>query len=66
MAKVILVDNFGRDTVSDELLQENLTDEAAQEMADEYNKAHAGQSYPYFARAVSDDHKLYDAFEGMW
>ena len=64
MAKVILVDNFDRDTVSDQLLQDGLTEEEANKMADDYNAAHTPNS-PYFARAVPDDHKLYDAFEGM-
>lgn len=58
MAKVVLVDNFGRESVADQLLAENLKKKDAKGVADKYNKLH-GQNYPWYARVVKDDYKLW-------
>lgn len=56
--KVICVDNFDRETISDRLIQEGLTQTEARTLADELN-AKGGVNAPDFYRVVPDDHVLY-------
>lgn len=63
MAKLILVDNFNRETVADVLIEENLTEEDAETKADVYNSEHRNSNWNWFAKAVSDDYKLWCGME---
>lgn len=63
MAKLILVDNFNRETVADVLMEENLTEEDAETKADAYNDEHRNLNWNWFAKAVSDDYKLWRGME---
>ena len=60
--KVVLVDNFDREEVSDILLKANLTEEEAVAEADSYNAKH-GDNHLWFAMAKDDDYKLWDSSE---
>lgn len=64
MAKVVLVDNFDRETVADILLKDDITDSEASQLADEYNASH-GSNWSYFARAVNDDYRLWRGMEEL-
>lgn len=54
--KVVIVDNYDRDTVSDRLLAENLSEKEAREKADKFNNSHPGSEY---AVVKPDDYVLY-------
>lgn len=56
--KVILVDNFDRESVADVLLEEGLTELEAMEVAEKYNERYP-DDWPWFARAVGDNYKLW-------
>lgn len=57
MAKVIITDSLGRDSVHDELYRDNLTDEAAEKLAYRYNDRRLVGSLR-LAKVVSDDYEL--------
>lgn len=61
--KVILVDNFGDETVGDRVLVEGLEPEQAAEKAREYND-HA-PSQAWWAMAVPNDHRLSRGIEDL-
>lgn len=65
MAKLILVDNFDREYVADVLVEENLTCEAAQVKADEYNDKYKNADWCWFAKAVADDYRLWGGIQEM-
>ena len=55
--KIVLVDDFNRETVNDVLLKDNLSLEEANKIAEEYNKnTHSG----YFALVKEDTYILYE------
>ena len=56
--KVIITDNFDRESMSDELLVGNLSKRQAEVVANALNKD-GGECSPYFYRAVEDDYELY-------
>ena len=56
--KIIRVDNFNRDYISDGLIAENVNEFFAKLIVKLLNKYTGMNSQDYF-RAVSDDHKLY-------
>ena len=58
--KVVLVSNYDLETVSDVLLAEDLTEEKANKMANEYNKNHSDDHY-YFAVVRQASYVLWDA-----
>lgn len=58
--KIIAIDNFGRDYVSDKLIAENVSELYAKEIAEYLNKTHGGEQAWYYFEAVPDDHKLYE------
>ncbi len=67
--KVVLIDNFNRDDVSDYILKdenkmplENLSKERAEEIADAYNVGKPAY-YDWFAVAKPQDYKLHDGTE---
>ena len=55
--KIICVDNFGRDFVSDQLIAENVNPYVGAKMVTLLNKAE-GSNSPNFYRCVDDDYKL--------
>ncbi|KSV59135.1 hypothetical protein [Acetivibrio ethanolgignens] len=59
MAKLILVDNFCRESVADVLLEENLAEATATQKAVEYNDKYRSTDWSWFAKAVPDDYKLW-------
>jgi len=62
MFKVIEVDNFGRESVSDRLIKDNLTKAEANALCVECNKTAA---YDKYYNVVSQEHVLYDAYANM-
>lgn len=56
--KVVLVDNFDRESVNDVLLKEDLTLDEANQLAEEYNNEHKNDWY--YARVKEDNYKLYE------
>ena len=56
--KIIAVDNFDRDSESDELIAENVPEHWANRIVSLLNEKVGRMSRDYF-RAVSDDYKLY-------
>lgn len=60
MAKVILTDNYDRETVSDKLIKDNLTQEEAETLATEMN-AGVWEDGPDYYKAVEDSYELWDA-----
>ena len=58
MAKLILVDNYGRETVADVLVEAGISEAEAQAKADKYNADHS-MDYWWFAKAVPDDYRLW-------
>lgn len=57
MAKLILVDNYDRETVADILLEDNLTEVEAKAKAEGYNKTNPYSDW--VAKVVADDYKLW-------
>jgi len=58
--KVIAVDNFDRENVSDVLIFEGLSPVDAKKMADNLNEKFGGDSAPRFYKAVPDRAPLYE------
>lgn len=58
MAKVVLVDNLNREHIEDKLLEDGLTNEQADSVANSYNEEHNAHN-GWWARAVSDEYKLW-------
>ena len=58
--KIIQIDNFGRDHVSDALVAEKVNDYYAKFIVKKLNKHFSGVTSPLFYKAVPDDHKLYE------
>ena len=65
MAKLILVDNFNREHIADVLVEDNLDEKDANERADKYNDEHRNMNWNWFAKAVSDDYKLWRGMEEL-
>ena len=63
MAKLILVDNFNREHIADVLVEDNLDEKEANERANKYNDEHRNMNWNWFAKAVSDDYKLWRGLE---
>lgn len=57
MAKLILVDNYNREYIADQLVEESISMDDAERKANEYNDRNPHGDR--FARAVSDDYKLW-------
>lgn len=56
MAKLVLVDNYNRESVEDILVEANISEEEAKQKAEEYNKHNSNDCY---AVVRSDDYKLW-------
>lgn len=60
MPKVIAIDNFGREHISDKLTANNLSWKKARKLAKILNdNASGGDNSPWYYRAVDDNYKLY-------
>jgi len=57
--KIIEVDNFNRDNVSDTLVCENVNKQFGKIIVDGLNKRLSGDGSAYFYRLVEDDYVLY-------
>jgi len=57
MFKVIITDNYDRETVADELVQDNMTKEAAVKLASEKNKQ-VSKDGPIYFTIVDQDYVL--------
>ena len=57
--KIIEVDNFNRESISDSLIASNLTEEEAERFVTELNERYSGESAWYFYKSVSNEYKLY-------
>lgn len=62
--KVVLVDNFDRESVADLLLAENVSQEEAENIADAYNEKQT-DSAPYWAVVKNDDYRLWRGMEDL-
>ena len=58
--KIISIDNFGREDISDTLIAENVDEYWSIQIAKLLNKNFSGNEASYFFKAVEDDHKLYE------
>lgn len=56
--KIISVDNFGRDNISDILIAENVNEYYAKLIIEKLNSNDNEHSYNFY-RAVNDDYSLY-------
>ena len=57
--KIICIDNFDSESVSDTLIASDLTEKEAIAKAAELNKKYGGDYSPLYYKAVLDDYKLY-------
>lgn len=57
--KIIIKDNFDRETVSEEILAENVNEFWAHHLEELLNKTLSGDCAQQFFKAVPDDYKLY-------
>ena len=57
--KIIKVDNFNREFVSDDLIAKELTEHYADLIVDFLNARYTSHSSSIFYKAVDDAHKLY-------
>lgn len=57
--KIIVVDNFNRESVSDVLIAEKTPDYYADFITTALNKKYSGDNSPDFFKVVEDDYKLY-------
>lgn len=58
MPKIIKIDNFDRETVSDQLIAENVNDYYGKQIVEDLNARWSGDQSPDFFKLVPDDHKL--------
>jgi len=58
--KIICVDNFGRESISDRLIAENVPDYWARIIVELLNSHASGDHDPNYFQAVADNHKLYE------
>ena len=57
--KIIKVSNFGKETISDEVIAEKVHGYYIKFITTELNRVWSGDNSPDFFRAVEDDYKLY-------
>lgn len=58
--KIISIDNFGRESVSDVLVAEKVSKYFAPIITDLLNEKLSGNHSPYFYRTVDDNYELYE------
>jgi len=57
--KIIIVDNFGRESSSDTLMAEIVNKYWGEKIVCFLNNKFSGDDAPYYFRLVEDDHELY-------
>lgn len=57
--KIVCVDNYDRESISDELICENIDKHYGKDIVEYLNRKHGDES-PHFFRLVEDDYKLYE------
>ena len=57
--KIVQVDNFNRDTVSDKLIAENVNEYFGKFLVEALNKKYVDDYSPEYYRLMPDDYKLY-------
>ena len=57
--KIIQVDNYGRETISDILIAENVNLMNGKEITEFLNKKYSGVDSSIYFRLVKDDYKLF-------
>ena len=57
--KIIAVDNFDREYISDRLVAESVPPTYAEEIVEFLNSRYSGDHAQVFFKAVADDHKLF-------
>ena len=57
--KIIKVDNFNSDFISDQLVAENVNEVYGTEITETLNEKYSGERSMVFFRLVSDDYKLF-------
>ncbi|MOA61330.1 hypothetical protein D3C78_1864400 [compost metagenome] len=57
--KIINADNFDRDSISDKLVCENISEYYGEIIVDFLNDRFSGDNSSDFYKVVDDDHKLY-------
>lgn len=57
--KIICIDNFDRESVSDTLIAENVDEYWAPKIVEIMNRTFGGEDSPNYFISVEDDHKLY-------
>lgn len=62
--KIIAVDNFGRESIADLLVAENVSEYWGKRIVDALNDKQHDESIRYF-KLVSDDHKLWRGMEEL-
>lgn len=58
--KIIKVDNFDRDSISDTLVAENVSEFYAEHIVTLLNEKFSGDRSSDFYKSVEDNHKLYE------
>lgn len=59
--KIIRIDNFGRESVSDKLIASNVIEYYGEIMVNELNLRFSGDYSDDYFRLVEDDYELYDS-----
>jgi len=58
--KLVAIDNFARENVSDHLVQENIeTKEEAEKLCSQWNRLNSGHEAPRFCKVYPQDQALY-------
>lgn len=57
--KIVIVDNFNRDYISEQLYAEGVSEKEGQIMVEELNSKH-GPASPYYYMLKPDNYKLYE------
>jgi len=58
--KIIIVDNFNNESVSDKLVAENVPDIWAKRIVELLNDKYSGGFSSFYAKVVADDYELYE------
>lgn len=57
--KIICINNFGNEAISDVLVASNVNNYYGKIITDALNESCSGDNSPYFYELVEDDYKLY-------
>lgn len=57
--KIIMIDNYDRETIDDVLIAENISNFYASCVVEALNAKYSGDRSPYYFALVKDNHKLH-------